>query len=121
MLGDKIKRVLIDVREHLLFFIFIVSGCAAVMSAKGAAVESKMSVGITENDINAIKNAKNGTLALTGVLPIAAEQNMWLSFKYALAGGMVGIFLAICLLQLVKRIIIYKMNNNVIEGKRGKT
>jgi hypothetical protein len=109
MLGDKIKRVLIDVREHLLFFIFIVSGCAAVMSAKGAAVESKMSVGITENDINAIKNAKNGTLELTGVLPIAAEQNMWLSFRYALIGGAVGICIGFLIIGIYHK---WRKNEN---------
>lgn len=80
----------IEIKNHILFCLTIIAGFGAIMSVKGASVESLMSVGITQRDMQNAADAAANVPALTGILPLAAEQNMWLSFRYAVVGALAG-------------------------------
>ena len=87
-----------EIKNHILFCLTMIAGCGAIMSVKGASVESLMSVGITQKDMQNAADAAAKVPILTGVLPLAAEQNMWLSFRYAAVGALAGTVVVLVLM-----------------------
>ena len=72
--------------------ILIILGCAMLGSVLGARKESKEPLtGITEEDIRISQQADYTAPELTGILPLAAEQNKWYNFKYAGLFGVAGL------------------------------
>ena len=101
MLGDKAVILFGEIKEHILFCTFGICGCAAVMSIMGASIESKIQVGVTALDRTLAKSSAGEVPLLTGILPMASEQNMWLNFRYALIGAVAGFVIVMIIMVIV--------------------
>lgn len=78
-------------REKMYLGILIVLGCAMLGSVLGARKESKETLpGIVPADLQLMEQANENAPELTGILPMAASQNKWYNFKYAIAFGLAG-------------------------------
>lgn len=87
--------------------ILIVLGCATLGSVLGARKESKEPLtGVTREDIRLSAREDYRGPELTGILPLAAEQNKWYNFKYAAIFGFAGGFI-FCGLMAVYRHYFY--------------
>ena len=103
MLGNQMKILVAEMKRQILFCLTMTAGCGAVMSAKGASVESWLSVGITQKDLQSAADASANVPELTGILPLASEQNMWLSFRYAAVGIAAGFVITVIIVALYCR------------------
>lgn len=85
--------------EKIYLGILIILGCAMLGSVYGAYKESKESLpGVTGKDVLISQGRINDVPKLTGILPLAEEQNKWYNFKYAGKLGVVG-FVLYCILM----------------------
>lgn len=75
----------------------------AAASLKGASIESKMSVGITADDLElaADKNVA-AKPDFVGILPLAAEQNLFISYRWAVLGMAVGAGIGMAVLLILQ-------------------
>lgn len=91
-------------KRKLYLGILIILGCALLGSVLGARKESKEPLnGIVWEDIQALQSG-SAAPELTGILPLAANQNNWYNFKAALAFALAGIVIyciVIALYQIV--------------------
>lgn len=102
------KKIFTFVKSRLFIVIFIAIVISAIFGVKGAAVESKQEVGITTHDIE-ISESEMPHPELIGIFPMAAEQNQFLSFKYAIVGFAVGI-----IVSMVYLLLAYKLYDSKI-------
>ena len=101
-------KIIAFVKNRLFIVLFIAIAISAAFGLKGAAVESKQKVGITARDIE-ISESEIPHPELIGILPMAAEQNQFLSFKYAIIGFAVGIVVSMVYLLLIYRLYDTKL------------
>ena len=94
------EKIFTFVKNRLFIVLFLVIAIGAVFGVKGAAVESKQKVGITIRDIE-VSESEVPHPELIGIFPMAAEQNQFLSFKYAIVGFAVGIIASMVYLLLI--------------------
>lgn len=87
--------------KHKMYLcILIVCGFAMLGSVLGARKESKEPLnGITQED-TLIKQQGTDALELIGILPLAANQNNWYNFQYALPFACAGL-LFYCILMAI--------------------
>ncbi len=92
-------------KRKLYLGILIVLGCALLGSVLGARKESKEPLnGIVQEDISALQLG-SAAPELTGILPLAANQNNWYNFKFAFAFALAGIIIYCIAIALYK--IVY--------------
>lgn len=71
-------------RERYMGFLIILL-CAALGSIRGAVKENgEFFIGVTKEDEVRMDTAGKDAPELVGVIPLAAEQNRWRNFSYAL-------------------------------------
>ncbi len=103
-------------KRKLYLGILIILGCALLGSVLGARKESKEPLnGIVQEDIQALQLG-SAAPELTGVLPLAANQNNWLNFKFAFAFALAGIVIYCIVIALYK--IVYSCKFFVCLRKR---
>lgn len=96
-------KYLIFLRQKLYIAILIVCGFAMLGSILGARKESKESVtvyGPVSDDTISFQESGESLPELAGYLPLAADQNKWYNFKYAVIFAGAGIVLY-CLFMAV--------------------
>lgn len=72
-------------KENMYAGFLIVMLCACLGSIRGAWKESGESfIGVTQEDLAAMEQAGEGAPDMVGIIPLAAEQNYWHNFSYAL-------------------------------------
>lgn len=88
-------------KRKLYLGILIILGCATFGSVLGARKESKEPLNdiIQKDTIILQQNPENAPI-LIGILPLAANQNNWYNFKYALFFSGIGVILY-CLLMAI--------------------
>lgn len=75
--------------------------CACLGSIRGAVKENgEPFIGVTEADLACMEEAGVSVPDLTGVIPLAAEQNRWRNFSYAVHYAARG-FACYCILMAV--------------------
>ena len=68
---------------RMYFGVMVILACACLGSVRGAMKESREPfIGVTEADMDRMQDGVAGP-DLTGIMPLAAEQNRWRNFSYA--------------------------------------
>ena len=94
-------KYLIFLRQKLYIGILIVCGFAMLGSILGARKESKETItvyGPVSDGVVSFRDSGESLPELAGYLPLAADQNKWYNFKYAVifaGAGMVMFFMSV--------------------------
>lgn len=91
------------VRKYILEILFVILGCAAVGSLKGASVESWLRAEVSYVTPTA---AEAGVTMpyMQGLFRLAADENMWYNLRYAIAWALVGMVIVLALSMIVYRV-----------------
>ena len=88
-------------KEKIYFGFLVIISCACLGSIRGAWKEmGEGFIGITPDDINIMQQNDSNAPELTGIVPLAAEQNRWHNFGYAIVYAKRGAILYCVLLIL---------------------
>ena len=106
------------VKTKWYLLLLFVLGCSLIGALKGASIESKRKVGITEQDVMIRTRIDSGEQidapVFVGQIALAAEQNEFYSYKLALIGAGIGIPAGILALMLYRWIYYSKAGESVI-------
>ena len=95
-------------RSKWYLLLLFVLGCSLIGALKGASIESKRKVGITEQDIAIRARIDSGEAidapVFIGQIALAAEQNEFYSYRLALVGAGIGLPTGILILILYRSI-----------------
>ena len=99
------KKYLTFLRKELFLGILIISCFALLGSVFGARKESKEPLpGVTTEEAQLAGHPSAADApVLTGILPLAASQNKWYNFKYALIFSAFGLLAFFCVSALYMR------------------
>ncbi len=88
-------------KQKMYIGFLIVLGCAFLGALRGAWKESREGyIDVTQNDLELMNQNDGNVPDMIGVIALAAEQERWYNFDYAVIYGRRGIVLY-CLLMLV--------------------
>ena len=99
------KKYLTFLKQNLFLGFLIISCFAMLGSVLGARKESKEPLpGITTEEVQLTElSSATDAPVLTGILPLAASQNKWYNFKYALFFSAFGLLAFFCVSALYMR------------------
>lgn len=95
------RAYLLLFKKKIYFGFLVILSCACLGSIRGAWKETKEGwIGVTPYDISIMQQDDSKAPDLIGIIPLAAEQNRWHNFGYALAYARRG-FILYCLLLVI--------------------
>lgn len=88
------------VRKYIREILFVILGCAAVGSLRGASVESWLRAEVSYVTPTA---AEAGVIVpyMQGLFRLAADENMWYNLRYAFVFGLVGTIAVLALSAVI--------------------
>lgn len=91
-------------KRKIYLGVLIVFGMGLIGGVFGARKESmEPLIGVTQEDITISSQANGDMPELTGIVPLAAEQNKWYNFQYSFIFGMAGIVIYCILIAVYLR------------------
>lgn len=102
------KNYIQFLKAKIYILIFIIAFFSLAGSLKGAAIESKRKIGVTQSDIQVMNTIKeneelsNEYPVFIGTLALAYEQNEFFSYRAALVCAAVGFFIGLGILALYR-------------------
>ncbi len=109
------------IKKKWYLLLFFVVGCSLIGALKGASIESKRTVGITERDREIRERIDAGedidAPIFIGQIPLASEQNEFLCYKTALTGAGIGVVVGLIMLAVyygISRTSVYQYVKRLI-------